>query len=120
MFSRDKIVYSSLFLFSITLIAFELAVIRTFAVGNWSNFGTFVISTALLGFGFAGTLLTFIQPVIKKKPERWLLWITIFLAPVMVISHILAQQVPFNPILIASDPRQLIWIGVFYLIYAVP
>ena len=32
-------------------------------------------------------------------------------------SHILGQQVPFNPIFIGSHSNQILWIGIYYLIY---
>ena len=47
---------AGVFLLSLALIAYELAVMRTFAVGSWSTFGSMVISIALLGYGLAGTL----------------------------------------------------------------
>ena len=47
----------ALFTLSVTLLAFELGIMRLFAVGSWSNFGSMVISICLLGFGLAGTLL---------------------------------------------------------------
>jgi hypothetical protein len=59
----------ALFLFSIVLISYELFVMRVFSVGSWSNFGFLVISTALLGFGLAGTLLTLIDKRIRKAPS---------------------------------------------------
>ena len=51
---------AALFLVSICVLGFEIEVMRVFSVGSWSNFGSMVISIALLGFGVAGTLLTFL------------------------------------------------------------
>ena len=53
--------FIALFLLSAAVIGYELAVMRNFSVGSWSNFGSMVISIALLGFGLAGVILTFIQ-----------------------------------------------------------
>ena len=66
---------AALFVLSMTLIAYELAVMRTFAVGSWSNFGSMVISIALLGFGLAGTILFAIfgrdiTPARQKQTEQ--------------------------------------------------
>jgi hypothetical protein len=47
---------ASVFIFSTALIAYKIAVMRCFAVGSWSTFGSMVISMALLGFGLAGRL----------------------------------------------------------------
>jgi hypothetical protein len=110
----------ALFLISITIIGYELAVMRSFAVGSWSNFGATVISIALLGFGLAGTIAVFIQSSIREAPNKWLATLALLYMPAMALSHVLAQQVPFNPIMIASDWKQLVWIGAYYLIYSIP
>ncbi len=110
----------ALFLLSTSIIGYELAVMRTFAVGSWSNFGSTVISIALLGFGLAGTIAVFVQKRIRQAPNQWLATLSLLFMPAIALAHVLAQKVPFNPIMIASDWTQLIWIGVYYLVYSVP
>ena len=110
----------ALFIISITVIAYELAVMRTFAVGSWSNFGSMVISIALLGIGLAGTLLTFFNKRIQQNTDTWLRMSALLLGPAMALSHVAAQHVPFNPVMISVDWTQIVWIGVYYIIYAVP
>jgi len=110
----------ALFVISIALIAYELAVMRTFAVGSWSNFGSMVISIALLGNGLAGTLLTFFNERIRRNADMWLKLSVLLLGPAMAGSYIAAQYVPFNPVMIGVDWTQIAWIGVYYMIYTVP
>jgi Spermine/spermidine synthase domain len=111
---------AALFLVSVCVLAFEIEVMRVFSVASWSNFGAMVISIALLGFGLAGTLLTFLSARVRRKPDLWLVFSSFALGPSMAVAHVLAQLVPFNPVLIASDPAQLAWIGAYYAIYSVP
>ena len=111
---------AALFLLSVVIIAYELAVMRVFAVGSWSTFGSLVISIALLGNGLAGTLLTFVERRIRARGESWLRGTSILLGPAMVLAHVLAQQIPFNPVLFATDASQLWWIGAYYLVYSIP
>jgi len=111
---------AALFVLSVTLIAYELAVMRTFAVGSWSNFGSMVISIALLGNGLAGTLLTFFSERIRRNSDTWLSVTAVLLGPAMAGAHVVAQAIPFNPVMLAVDWTQLLWIGAYYLIYAVP
>ena len=111
---------AALFLVSVCVLAFEIEVMRVFAVASWSNFGSMVISIALLGFGLAGTLLTLLRGRMQKAPDAWLASAAFSLAPSIALAHTIAQQIPFNPVLIASDPRQLWWIALYYLVYGVP
>ncbi len=118
-----KLSYSriaSLFLVSVCILAFELQIMRCFSEASWSNFGSMVISISLLGFGLAGTLLTFMGASIRRSPDGWLAGSAHAFAPAIAVSHVMAQLIPFNPVLISSDPTQLWWIGAYYLAYSVP
>jgi len=111
---------AALFFISTAGIAFELYVMRVFSVGSWSNFGSLVISTALLGIGLAGIILTFVEEKIRRRPEMYMSILAILLPLFMSGAVIIAQKVPFNPIFLASDSRQLWFIGAYYIIYGVP
>lgn len=110
----------ALFIASIATIAYEVAVMRIFAVGSWSNFGSLVISIALLGIGLAGTLLTFFNDRLRQNASRLLKVISVLLAPSLAGAYIAAQHVPFNPVMIGVDKTQILWVGLYYVIYAVP
>jgi len=109
-----------MFLLSMALIAFEIAVMRVFSVRSWSNFGHMVISIALLGFGLAGTLLTIIRERVAAAAERWLFATALLFGPTVALAHVVAQRIDFNPVLIASDHSQLLRIGLYYVVYGVP
>ncbi len=117
--NHRKVLFS-LFLLSITLLSFQLFVIRTFSIGNWSNFGSLVISTALLGAGIAGTLLTLLTKRVEANTQRWLYISSLLFVLTITFSHIIGQRVPFNPIFLGTRSRQLLWIGMYYLIYGIP
>lgn len=112
--------YTALFLISITLIAFELIIMRVFSVASWSTFGSMVISIALLGFGLAGTILTFLQKKVKKEPEKWLTLANLALTPAIAFSYICVQYIPFNPVFIAFEIIQYFWLSCYYFLYAIP
>ena len=111
---------AALFLVSICVLGFEIEVMRVFSVGSWSNFGSMVISIALLGTGVAGTLLTFLGDRVRRNPDGWLSVSAFAFGPSMAVAHTVAQHIPFNPVLIVSDPTQLWWIGAYYLVYGIP
>jgi len=111
---------AALFLISLSEIAFEIFIMRVFSIGSWSNFGALVISTALLGIGIAGILLTFISPWIEKHSARILSVSALLLAPLMALSVMMAQKVPFNPMFLGSDFRQIWFIAAYFIMYSVP
>jgi hypothetical protein len=112
--------FASVFIFSVVIIAYEIAVMRNFAVGSWSTFGSMVISIALLGFGLAGTIITFIQHHIKQHAASWLGYSALLMPITIAATQILAQFIPFSPKYIATDLMQWFWVGAFFIIYSIP
>jgi hypothetical protein len=55
--------YASVTLASAAIIALQIAIMRIFAVGSWSHFGSLVVSLAMLGFG--------VSSVVLCLAERW-------------------------------------------------
>jgi SAM-dependent methyltransferase len=110
----------ALFFISVTGISYELYVMRVFSVGGWSNFGSLVISTALLGIGLSGIILTFLSEWVRPRAGGILSVCALILPLFISLASITAQMVPFNPVFLASDSRQLWFIGAYYIIYGVP
>jgi hypothetical protein len=111
---------AALFLLSMSMVSYELAVMRCFAVGSWTNFGSMVISIALLGFGLAGTLITFLEKSVERKADSWLSWTALLLGPSMALAHVAAQQLPFNPVMMTTDRAQYLLLAAYYALYAIP
>jgi spermidine synthase len=110
----------ALFLISIADISYELFVMRIFSVGGWSNFGSLVISTALLGIGLSGIIITFLEKWVSDHAGPIMSACAISLPLLMAGAVMVAQLVPFNPVFLASDSRQLWFIGAYYIIYGIP
>ena len=110
----------ALFLVSVAGISYELYVMRIFSVGGWSNFGSLVISTALLGIGLSGIILTFVDQWVRKYAGIILSVTSICLPFLMALAVVVAQMVPFNPLFLALDSRQFWFIGAYYIIYGLP
>jgi SAM-dependent methyltransferase len=110
----------ALFFVSVAGISYELYVMRIFSIGGWSNFGSLVISSALLGIGLSGIILTFLENWVNERAGMILSVCAISLPLLMSLAVIAAQMVPFNPVFLASDSRQLWFIGAYYIIYGLP
>lgn len=89
-----------------TIISLQIGVMRVFAVGSWTHFGSLVISLALLGFSLSSVIIF----ALKSWVERyWKLAATVSLlltGPLIVASNFAVQQMSFNAIFLVSDPVQ--------------
>ncbi|MDR1444120.1 MAG: hypothetical protein LBI94_04520 [Treponema sp.] len=112
--------FAALFFISIADISYELFVIRIFSVGGWSNFGALVISTALLGVGLSGIIITFLDDWIAAHSGPVMAVCAISLPLLMAGAAIVAQLIPFNPVFLATDSRQIWFIGAYYIVYGLP
>ena len=69
-------VWISLFVMSLSVVAFEIHLMHFFSIVQWQHFASMVISIALLGFGTSGTLLSLFR---EKMLESSSLWIPFFM-----------------------------------------
>lgn len=105
---------------SASVLAYEILLMRMFAIGQWHHVAYMVISMALLGYGAAGSLLFLFMGPIKKRMDFCL----IALAGAAAVSFSLASGLSQK---VGLDPFQLIWqvsqwwnMLLTYLIMALP
>jgi hypothetical protein len=80
------------------VLTLEIALTRIFSVSLWYHLAFMVISTALLGFGASGTLLTLRRDLIEKNLERNLTRFAGLTAVAMVISFAIMTRLPLDPL----------------------
>jgi SAM-dependent methyltransferase len=113
--------YIGIFLLALATLLLELSLTRVLSVATWHHFGFLVISTALLGFGASGVVLTLWTGLRERMPlDRSLAILCISFGVVTILSFWLMQQIPFNPFKVAVDRRQLAFIPLYYLALAAP
>ena len=83
-------------LLSFAVVGLELALMRILSLRFWYYFAAMVISVALLGFGFSGTLLTLGQRRLKCSRGFWLPALAFAAALSMLVSAWGVQQVPLD------------------------
>jgi spermidine synthase len=89
-----------------SVIALQIDIMRVFAVGNWTHFGSFVVSLAMLGFGLTSAVMAVAKNWFARN---WLPIASIALGlmgPLAVAANLYIQQLGFNPIYLISDPNQ--------------
>jgi hypothetical protein len=103
--------FAGIFLISFSTLLFEPSLTRVFSVTLWYHFGFLIISTALLGFGVSGVLLS----LWRKFREEYLIdktlgWLGICLSLSVIFCFWLMQKIPFDPFSLYADKMQLLTI----------
>lgn len=110
----------SVALLSVTVLAYEILLMRLFSIIQWHHFAYMVISLALLGYGVSGTLVTLLRTRLLQHFAAVYTGSIIAFALSAVLCFLAAQQVPFNAELVLWDVRQPLWLLLMYLLLAVP
>lgn len=118
-----KRLYFSVFLVSCGTLIFEISLIRLFSISLSHHFAFMVISIAMLGIGSAGTMLS-LSPALKpRKPDELTSKISIYAAcagTAIILSYAASNHLPFDPVKLSWDKRQLLYIAGYYLTLSVP
>ena len=88
------------------VIALQIDIMRVFAVGNWTHFGSLVVSLAMLGFGLTSAVMAIATNWFSR---HWLAIASVALGlmgPLAVGANLYIQRLGFNPIYLVSDPTQ--------------
>lgn len=104
--ARQWLMYAAVGSVAGAVIALQIGIMRIFSEGSWAHFGSLVVSLAMLGFGLTSAVMCLARPWFERH------WFGVvgaslaLFAPLVVGSNLLAQQFPFNPIFLVSDPAQ--------------
>ena len=109
-----RLTYLGVGLVSVTVLTFELALSRIFAVAQFYHFAFMAVSLALLGAGASGSLLA----VTRRRAH--LAALAAGFALTTLGCYLTINYVEFDPYSIAWDPVQLLLLAVNFLSAAVP
>lgn len=107
-------------LLSTSAIAAEVALSRSLAVAQSHHFAFLVISIALLGYGAAGTVLSFLPAKSPEGLSRRLSAGALGFAVSLLGALLILKRVPFDPYRLAWDYLQWGVVLVYYLVLAIP
>jgi len=115
-------VWISLFVMSLSVVAFEIHLMHFFSIVQWQHFASMVISIALLGFGTSGTLLSLFR---KKMLEHSSLLIPFFMMTsglLMMVALPLSRHELFrlDTFTLFTDPSQFAKLTLNYLLFFLP
>jgi hypothetical protein len=106
-----KLLFSGIFLISLSGLVLEISLTRIFSAAIWYHFAFVAVSVALVGLGSSGLLVHY---RLKKIKENWAANLTI--ASCLGITLI----IPLNLFVMHSLASQVIFLPVFMLLFAIP
>jgi SAM-dependent methyltransferase len=107
-------------LISAAALAYEILLMRLFSIVLWHHFAYMIISLALLGYGASGAVLTLAQRAVQQRFAPLFSAAAAAFGVSAIACFALAQRVPFNPLEILWDPRQLAYLSAVYLLLLLP
>jgi SAM-dependent methyltransferase len=105
---------------SAAILAYEVLLVRLFAIVQWHLFAYLAISVALLGFGVSGALLAVFKDWVEPRAANVFAFSATVFAATAPIAFLLSQSLPFNALAVVWAPSQLLYLGVIYLLLVVP
>lgn len=116
----NKAFYASVFLLSGAALAYEILLMRLFAIIQWHHFAYMVIGLALLGYGFSGTVVSLLQQRLLKNFRPAYLAFVLLFGVTAVLGFLIAQQIPFNAEVILWDANQVFYLLMIFLLLSLP
>lgn len=89
-------------LLSAGLLAYEILLVRAFAIEHFHHFAYLAVGVAMLGFGVSGTVWSVAARWARPRSASWLLWSALLTPLALVASPALIHRLPL-------DPTQLAW-----------
>jgi len=112
--------YLSLALVSAAALSYEILLMRLFSIIQWHNFAYMIISLALLGYGASGTFLSLAKDFLLRYFAYSYLVNLLLFSVSAVLSFLIVQEIPFSPLELLWDHRQLFQLFWLYLLLALP
>lgn len=110
----------AVFLISAATLLLEISLTRLLSVTHWYHFAFLVISTALLGFGASGVLLSACGERLKEhRDDAPALCAALFAASAPAVFFA-GNHLTFDEILFSWEIRPIIFFLLFYLLFAIP
>jgi len=114
--------YVGILVLSLSTLLLELALTRVLSVALWYHFGFLVISTAMLGFGASGVVLTLWTYLRVRAPlDKTLALLSIGFGLTTIMCYWVMQQIPFDPFSHSGDLKyDAVRLPLYYLALAFP
>src|SRR6266498_1669841 len=114
------LLFLAIALLSAGALAYEVLLTRLFSIVQWHHYAYMVISIALLGYGASGALLAVVGDRLRRHLGAAFAAGAALFAVSAVTSFAVAERLPFNPLAVIWEPRQLLFLFILYALFALP
>ena len=101
-------------------LAYEVLLTRLFSIVQWHHSAYMIISIALLGYGASGAFLALAGEALRRHLGAAFAGGAALFAVSAVLSFAVAERLPFNPLAVIWEPRQLLFLPILYALFALP
>ena len=105
---------------SISVLAYEILLMRLLSIGQWHHFAYMAISLALLGFGAAGSMLFILYNRIREQVDAVLPILSGLTSISFPLTFLLSQEVGLDPLQLIWQPTQWFKMLLTYLLMSIP
>ena len=104
---------------SAATLAYQILLVRVFAIEQFHHFASMAIGVAMLGYGASGTLVALRRPG-PEAARRWFPWSATLATLSLVAVPALVGRVAVDPTQLAWQAGQWARLGLVYLLLALP
>lgn len=101
-------------------LAFEILLVRIFAIEHFYHFAYMAVGVAMLGFGATGTVVALMRHASPTRMRHLFLWSGALTAVSLVLVPMVVQEISVDPTQLAWDPSQWLGLAAAYLLLALP
>jgi hypothetical protein len=112
--------YLSVAVLSASALAYEVLLMRLFSIIQWHHFAYMIIGLALLGYGISGTIISIYKQRLLDNFNHFYILCLVSFGLTSVGCYMLAQHIPFNAEEILWDARQVVYLGIMFLLLTIP
>ena len=101
-------------------LAYEVLLVRLFAIEQFHHFAYLAVGVAMLGVGASGTMFALVRARRAVNPDRWLAGSALAVPLALLVTPLAADLVPVDPTRLAWDAGQWVRLVALQALLAVP
>ncbi len=117
---KSRFLYPAIFLLSAAGMAYQIALMRIFAIAQWHHFAYMIISMAMLGFAAGGTAGSFLRVKSLGAESKTLVGTSFLLTFSFILCYVVSQKIPFETYQLISQPKQIGYLLALYGVLSLP